>query len=342
MSRAPARRAPRPRRMIGPVAWFERRSCLARQASWVWMPWTRNAACQQEMPARSAPKPSLARQARPGRQQASPACLVVARWARMPRHAAALGDEVNVAVARAVFGRVGSARRRGRARGHNHVRHRVGLPGRSGGAGGFAIMDAVRDHAGDRALWLARQGGRLRRIVGIAVRQRVPCDRAHGRVNSQAQLQPLPFRPAVLFGLPRALLQTAPARRCPRPGAPAHCPRARGPAGRQRPGHGGKGWRGRGRALKAEQAQHAGRKACRLTQEGGRRAGTSAPARLPGRRRRAVRRACCAAAHATRPGPLRPARMSGRRAVVTQLHMPASSRRGSAPSGWGDGGRRCA
>ena len=75
---------------------------------------------------------------------------------------------------------------------------------------GVAVVGAVRGDAGRGALALAQQGGRLRRVVRVAVRQHVGRDLAGAGVH--AQLQPAPAQPAVLGCAPLALAEQPKAR----------------------------------------------------------------------------------------------------------------------------------
>ena len=125
----------------------------------------------------------------------------------LPRHAALLGDEPDVAVARVqIVGAIG-ARHRGCARRDNHVRRRAVLASCRGSVDGLDIVCAVGRHAGDHAFGLCEQSRRLDRVIGVAFRQHVGSDLTRHGIHGHVQLAPLSVCPAVFRRIPFALTE---------------------------------------------------------------------------------------------------------------------------------------
>ena len=90
----------------------------------------------------------------------------------LPAHPAVLGNEPNVAVARARrVSSVGARHRRG-ARWNDDIRWRIGLLGPDGLVDRFAVVGAVGRNAGDLAFDLLEQDRNLAGVVGAVVGQR--------------------------------------------------------------------------------------------------------------------------------------------------------------------------
>ena len=96
----------------------------------------------------------------------------------LPADAAPLSHELDVAVAQGLLVRISCAQHGVGPGWNDHLGRWPGLSGRGGLVDGVAIIGAVRGDAGQDALALAQQAGRLRRIVRVAVHQHVRFDLA--------------------------------------------------------------------------------------------------------------------------------------------------------------------